>query len=193
MKTPIRNKRAIKNILMLLVSAIFCGGLLTGFFLYFYGPGGHYLMGNILLNPSIIEKINYQDKDSETGLKVHFMFDRTTLSYFDPKSSAIKQKKISSEEYKSFYARVSSDKSLEVIPPQVIELFQHSESFLLTTLMQVAEFSKTSKRTQVFQEVQILKEDYYRLYLLGEGDRKEWVYFFHPGIYKQLNQVFHFE
>lgn len=192
LKTHIRNKRAIKNILILLVSAILCGGLLTGFFLYVYGPTGYYLTGNILLNPSIIEKINYQDKDLDTGLKVHFMFDHTDVSFFDLKSSTIKQKELSTGEYASFFQVVSSDKSLENASPQVIAQFRHSQPLLLTTVMQVAEFSKTSKRTQVFQQAQIL-EDHYRIYLPGQGDKKEWVYFSHPGIYKKLMQVFNFE
>ena len=78
----------IRNILAVLGAAVICAGLLASVFLYYYGPSGRYLAGHTLLDPTIMEQINYQDKHPRQEKSIHFIFDHIEFSYFDPQKES---------------------------------------------------------------------------------------------------------
>ena len=184
MKSNLKQKTDIKNIFLVLGLAIVCAGLLTLFFLHYYGPTGRYTTSQLLLSPKIIERINYIDKHPRNGQKVHFMFDHNELTYFDPQQAKVLKRDISLDDYQRIYDLVESDKSLEKVSEEVLKDFQLSHPSTLTTHTRLAE--QQSGFLQVFQILQVTQQDYYRLQINENKSQSEWIYFFHPGIYQEI-------
>jgi hypothetical protein len=182
-----RRNRDIQNILTVLGSAVICAGLLALVFLYYYGPSGHYLAGNTLLDPTIIGQIHYQDEHSRTGKKVRFVFDHIEFSYFDSQKGQLHVSPIPLEAYQKFYKMVAFVKSLEEIK-DVEKLFLQSHPTLLTIRMRTKEGFE-GMATRVFQVVQFAAEDYFRVQLHGKNEG-EWAYFYWPDIYQEIIHLF---
>lgn len=182
-----RKNPDIRNILVVLVAAVIGAGLLSSIFLYYYGPFGRYLAGNTLLDPSIIEQINYQDQHPRTGKKVRFAFDRIEFSYFDTQMKQMHTFPISLEIYHHFYKKITSVKSLLEINQKTQNLFLQSYPALLTISMQSKE-SAENGAAKVFQIVQFIPEDYFRVQLHEKNE--EWAYFYQAGIYQDIIYLF---
>lgn len=179
--------RDIQNILAVLGTAIICAVLLASFFIYYYGPSGRYLAGNTLLDPAIIKQINYQDKHPRTGRNVHFIFDHMEFSYFDSQKGPLRQK-VSLDNYQKFYNLVAAEKSLIEVTERIKELFFKTHQTVLTISMRTAEGSDVMT-TKIFQVVQFVQEDYFRVQL-HEGQAQEWAYFYLPHLYQDVMQLF---
>lgn len=193
-----QRNRDIRNLLAVLGAAVLCAALLAFFFLYYYGPSGRYLAGNTLLDPSIMAQINYQDHHPQTGKKVRFVFDRIEFSYFDPEKGQMHIFPISLETYQSFYKQVSSDRSLLEVNQNIQNLFLQSHPALLTMSMQSQEglenrtardHLNTKAGSHVFQVVQFIPEDYFRVQLHGKNEG-EWAYFYQSGLYQEILHLF---
>lgn len=183
METNQTQKTDIKNIFLVLGLAIVCAGLLTAFFLHYYGPSGRYTTSQLLLSPKIIERINYIDKHPRTGQKAHFMFDRNTLSYFDSQQGKVVQRDVSLENYERIYELIKSDKSLEKVPEETLKNFHLSYPLTLVTHTRVAEQNGS---VQLFQILQVSEQGDYRLQINENKSQSEWVYFSHPGIHQKI-------
>jgi hypothetical protein len=183
-----RRNRDIQNILTVLGAAVFCAVLLASLFLYYYGPSGRYLAGNTLLDPSIINQINYQDQHPRTGKKVHFAFDRIEFSHFDLQKGQMRIFPISLDIYQHFYKQVASEKSLLEVSPKIQSLFFQSHPALLTVSMRSKEGAE-SGIPKVFQVVQFIPEDYFRVQL-HEKSEGEWAYFYRSGLYHEIMHLF---
>ncbi len=185
----IRENRDIRNILAVLGTAIICAGLLAFLFVYYYGPSGRYLAGNTILDPAVLEEINYQDKHPRTGRNVHFIFDRMEFSFFDPQKGEVRQN-VSLENYQQFYRLIASEKSVEEVTNQVKDLFFRSRPTLLTISMRTQEGAETSTN-KIFQIVQLVPDDYFRVQLHEQRpDQGEWAYFYRPHLYQDAMQLF---
>jgi hypothetical protein len=183
-----RRNRDIQNILAVLGAAVICAALLASLFLYYYGPSGRYLAGNTLLDPSIMDQINYQDQHPRTGKKVHFAFDRIEFSYFDLQNRQMRIFPIPIDSYQKFYKQVASEKSLLEVTQKIQSLFFQSHPALLTVSMRSKEGSE-SGTPKVFQVVQFISEDYFRVQL-HEKNEGEWAYFYRPGLYQEIMRLF---
>jgi hypothetical protein len=183
-----RRNRDIRNILAVLGAAVICAILLASVFLYYYGPSGRYLAGNTLLDPSIMDQINYQDQHPRTGKKVHFSFDRIEFSYFDPQKRQMHIFPISVDNYQNFYKRIASEKSLLEVTQNIQQFFLQSHPALLTISMRSREGSENGA-AKVFQVVQFIPEDYFRVQL-HEKNEGEWAYFYRPGLYQEIIGLF---
>lgn len=190
MERQSQSKQDIKNIITVLITAIFCAGLLSIVFIYYYGPSGRYVAGQAILDPSVIEQINAQDIHSKKGGDVRFTFDRIEFSYYDPAHSQPQIKSVTPENYKKFYALVNSEKSLEEVPPNIEALFKQSRPIALTIFMHTIEPSKNGTVPQVFQVIQFIQEDYFRVQLRDVKDQGEWAYFFYPQLYLEVMELF---
>jgi hypothetical protein len=183
-----RRNRDIRNILSVLVAAVICAGLLATLFLYYYGPSGRYLAGHALLDPMILEKINYQEQHPSTGKKVHLAFDHIEFSYFDPLKGQTRIHSLPIEAYQNFYNLVASEKSLEEVTKETLDLFLRSHPSVLSIRMRTVEGSENLSAT-VFQVVQFVQEDYFRVQL-HEKEEGEWAYFYHEGLYRDIMHLF---
>lgn len=183
-----QNRRDIRNILLVLGGAIASACLIALYFIVFYGPTGQYIAGQTLLDPAIIERLNYQGEHPRTGKNVYFIFDRAEFSYFDQQKQQSIQKLLSSDDYDKFYRTIQSDKSLATVSSQIQTLFIASHPTLLTTTMRTGEMTKSM--SQVFQVIQFVSEDYYRVQLQGKATEDQWAYFYHPHLYQDLTLLF---
>ncbi len=190
MKKHIPLNHQIKNMLAVLAAAILCALLFALLFLYYYGPTGRYIAGQTLLDPSIIEQINYQENHSKKGQKAHFMFDRTEFFYFDPQQGEMLQKIIPLETYQTFYTWIASEKSIEKVTEEIKKIFLTPHLALLTTRMHRIEAVNSSPSTQVFQVVQFVQGDYFRVQLHEAQEQNEWAYFYHPNLYQEVIRLF---
>lgn len=181
--------RDVRNFVTVFGSAIFCAGLLTAFLLYYYNPSGQYLASHTLLDPAIIEQIDYQDEHPFTRKMVHFYFDHIEFSYDHPKKGYQRLTLIPIKDYEKFYALVSSEKSLmQSKDPVIQDLFAGSKSSLLTITMRIKE-NNENLPAKVFQVVQFVPEDYFRVQL-HENAEGEWAYFYQLGIFQKVMQLF---
>lgn len=183
-----KRNRDIRNILAVLGTAIICAGLLASIFLYYYSPSGRYRAGNTLLDPIIIEQIHYQDQHSRTGKKMRFVFDHIEFVYFDPKKGRERIPSIAIKKYQEFYTLVANEMSLKEVTREIQDLFLKSRPFVLSMSMKTTEGSD-NVTAQIFQVVQFVQEDYFRVQL-HEKEEGEWAYFYHPGLYRDIMQLF---
>jgi hypothetical protein len=182
-----QKQRDIRNILTVLSTAVICAGILASLFLYYYGPSGSYIAGHTLLDPAIIEQINFQDQHPQTGKKVHFAFDHIEFSYFDSQKGEIRLPSIPLETYQQFYSKVAFEKSLDQVTLAIQDLFLQSCPSLLTIKMRTMEGERMT--TKVFQVVQFVQEDYFRVQL-HQANAGEWAYFHRPGLYHEMIRLF---
>lgn len=181
-----RNNRDVKNILAVLGTAIICAILLSYVFIYYYGPTGHYIAGQTLLDPSTITEINKMEKKTKTSRNIHFVFDRIELTYYDIQKGKFIHREIPFEKYQEFYQLVESEKSLKNVSDTVKELFIKSHPIILTINIKTIEGGNSTAKT--FQTVQLISEDYFRVQLHEiEG---EWAYFHQSGVYQKSMKLF---
>lgn len=183
-----RKNREIRNILSVLGAAVVCAGLLASVFLYYYGPSGRYLAGHTLLDPAIIEQIDYQDQHPKTGKKAHFAFDHIEFSYFDPQKGEVRIHSLPLETYQIFYKKVASEKSLEKVTQDTRDFFLQSHPSVLSISMHAIESSE-NLATKIFQVVQFVSEDFFRVQL-HEKEEGEWAYFYQAGLYQEVIRLF---
>lgn len=177
----------IRNILAVLATAVISAILLVSFFLYSYGPSGRYEARNALLEPSIMDQINYQDMHPGTGRKVRFYFDHIEFSSSDVKNGKANTSNIPLEIYQEFYQIVSSEYSLHDINHEIEGYFFKPPYSVLTIHMRTNEGGLGSGK--VFQVVQFVPEDYFRVQLHG-SDQAEWAYFYQRGLYRKMIDLF---
>jgi hypothetical protein len=189
LKRHIQQQRDIKNIIAVLGAAIVCAGLIASVFLYYYSPTGRYLAGHTLLDPAVIERINDQEAHPKISRRTHFLFDRSEFSYFDPQSGQMRQQIVSLKDYQKFYNLVASEISLEYLSDNIKALFTITYPAVLSTKMRTIEASGTSSTTQMFQLIQFVKEDYFRIQLHEGRNQGEWVYFHRPQIYQDVMRL----
>lgn len=181
--------RDIRNLLAVLGSAVVCATLLAVAFIYYYGPSGRYIAGNMILDPAIIQSINYQENDPRTGQKIRFLFDRLEFSYFDKQKGEVQKGVLPIERYQKFYNLIAAEISLQEVTHQIEDLFIRSHPTVLITNMRRADVSGSSS-TFIFQLVQFVQEDYFRVQLRAGQGQGEWIYFYKPHLYQDVMDLF---
>lgn len=183
------SKREIKTILIVLLLSTLVAGLIAFFFIYYYSPSGNYEAKNTLLDPGIIERINYPEKDSKTGKMAHYMFDRTEAVFFDPQKNKTEKIVLKSHQYKELYELVSSDRSIHFVTDEILNAFILSNPLQITTYMMMADPQSYSSKKNILQNMQVLENDYYRIQLQGKIESGGWVYFYHSHIYQTIKKM----
>lgn len=183
-----QRNRDILNIFFVLGTAIVCAGLLASVFLYYYSPSGQYLAGHTLLDPSIMEQINFQDLQPETKRKERFSFDHIEFSHANSQKSQEHFSSIPLEAYQRFYTMVAMEKSLKEANQEIQDYFIKSQPSLLTIHMRTKEGNHPGIN-KVFQIVQFVPEDYFRVQL-HEKNEGEWAYYYQPGLYQKIMHLF---
>jgi hypothetical protein len=166
-------KKQIFNLLSLLLVSILVGLLFGVFMLYHYGFEGDYKLENALLSPHVIQTISSPTEKS--------LIEFTYQDFNNKKKQTIP---IQEKQYAAFYQLISSDKSVKDIPLDV------QSSFNQLPLTSLSVKVNTKKQT-ITQEVQFLYQgDYYRIQVRDSKDSGEWIYFYHPEIYKKTYDLF---
>lgn len=151
------------------------------FFIYFFSPSGSYPISELLLDPQVAKEMKYQDNGNR------YVFDHVEYMSFNDASNTWDTKKVTLDQYQSFYSIIEKDKS-EVIPSESVKnVFYHSNPAILTIVTR----KEGANADQVFQELQISTDNkVYRVKLREEQVRPEWAYFIHPGVYDAAQNIF---
>lgn len=180
----------IRNLLFVIGSGTLCACALAWLMIVYYGPSGSYLVRNALLSPDLIQNLTYNETLSKNGASSTYVFDKIEFSYFDETEKKWIKLIVPIELYRSFYQRIESEKSLLDMPDDVVnETFKNTPA----SLSLIVHAQNNSVMTQTFQEVQFPKNgDYYRITLREQTSKPSgsWIYYYHPGIYKEALQLF---
>lgn len=179
-------QKQIRNLLIILLSSVLCGIVLSLFFIYRFGPLGDYIVQNTLLPSEMIETLSYNDKNYKTGGISRFVFDGIEFSYVD--SEGMHQTiQIDTEQYKKIYDTMKSDKSIEKVSPQLSGLFDKKNSSLMIKVRTESQ-KEWQEEKKNFQEIDFAHEGFYRIELINDPSSR-WVYFEHPGIDQKILQI----
>lgn len=177
-------KRQIRNILLVMGSAI-AFGLLTLFLFVASGrENNRYSLQEVLLSPEVIPQLAYR----ELGQGPPFVFDQVEFKYFHPQRQQWVTVEVSEELYRRFYERIREDVSLRELDKETTALFEAKHPARLTLWVKSSNGKSTER--QVFQEIGFAeKGDLYRVELHGLP-MGQWIYFKHPQIAKEAFDLF---
>lgn len=183
-------KQHIKQVIVVLLSAVVCASLLAVLMLYRYGPTGHYVAGNALLSPAVIHQVNYKDSHPSTGKGVSFVFNSIEFSYFDILDHQQKRLTVSPEAYEKIYGMIANEQSLLEVTDKIQMGFETVNNPATMMIIMRTDLSDVSKPiTKVFQLVQFANTDHFRIQLRGTDVAGEWAYFYHPQIYQEVIKI----
>jgi hypothetical protein len=167
----------IRNLLVVMGAGVMGAVLLTFLMLTNFGPSGSYIVSNILLEPSLVEKISYQE------MNTRYQFDRIEFMYFDHKWISLK---LDAKTYRKIYDVLKGDKSVTNVPQDIQTLFYTSKPASLALVVH----SENRENTKVFQELQFEERgDYYRILLREDDPSQNWVYFYHTKVLEQIKNI----
>jgi hypothetical protein len=170
----------IRNLLVVIGAGMMCGILLTYMMLANFGPSGQYIVSNILLEPSLVEKITYQENNSR------YSFDRIEFMFFNDKANRWESQKLNQATYGEIYQIIKGDKSIDKVASDVQTLFYTSKPGSLTLVVH----TENRDNTKVFQELQFEEHgDYYRIMLREDEPSQNWVYFNHPKVLEKIKKI----
>jgi len=183
-------RRQIRNLLTVIGSSIVAAFLITGFFIWNYGPSGRYEIATTLLAPHLLNELNYNDSNPKTGGFDRFVFDRIVFSYLSPGKSWVKTT-ISEQEYAQFYEIVKNTKSVANPPSDIAADFMRDPVGFLSFIVRTESPAAWQAVEKTFQEVQFAKNDnYFRIELHEQNPGEHWAYFYHPGIVTEAFKLF---
>jgi hypothetical protein len=186
----ISKEKQIRNLLLVFGGGIAFAFLFAAFMLYHYSPTGKYYVKNTVLAPDVLDKLAFKDTSTKTGASSRYVFDQMEFSYYDTSKKQWIKLTVSKENYAQLYHMISDEGSLMEVPEDVVSLFNYYPASLVTT---VRSENKTSQESSIktFQEVYFAnKSDYFRIALQEQGVGMHWVYFYHPGIYQKVINLF---
>lgn len=181
-----QKNQEIRNILTVLGSAILSALLLAFALIYYYSPSGLYIAGNTLLNPAMIEQMGLQGQHPKGDKRIYFVFDPIEFSY-ENSPNQIRRTMVPLEVYRNFYTLIASEKSLREVKSQIQDLFIQSHPAVLSIKIHTVEDANHSP-TKIFQNIQFVSEDYFRVELNDKPG--EWAYFYQPHIYTKMMELF---
>lgn len=177
------SRKAIKNLILVLVGGVGSALLLACFMIYYYGPTGTYFVRNVLLSPSLTSSLSYQDRSPKTGKVEKYTFEGVDFS--SGRGNNLQPEALSLNQYEQFYKLIENDKSFAPVSEELLKDFGKTAPAILRLKV------KTGSDTKVFQEVVILPNgDYYRILLRQENAGENWAYYHHPHIYEQTLRLF---
>lgn len=188
---PPSAKRQVRNLLLVFFSAILFGFIVAIFSVYNYGPSGRYLAPNALLSPDLISSLSYNDTNSKTGGKSRFVFDGFEFTHYDAKDKKNKHKQPELDQYAAFYKSIMNDSSMQKVPDSVIALFNNPATATLSINVRTEGHTEWQNDQKAFEQVDFSPDgDYYRIRLHEAISPDQWIYFNHPGIYKEVMKIF---
>lgn len=188
----------IRNLILILFFGVGTAFILFLAMLHFYGPTGTYLAKNMLLSPETARLLHYPENtlasstnDSRSGPTTIFVFDLIEFSYYDITLKQVKRIDVDMGKYAEFYAMISNDKSLPDDSSQVKDGFIRPAAYS-SLIFKIRTESKALRQTpsNIFTEIDLTQGDYYRILLRDQSAPEKWAYFYHPGIYKYVHELF---
>ncbi|MCB1136655.1 MAG: hypothetical protein KDK78_10330, partial [Chlamydiia bacterium] len=158
----ISTKQHIRNVLVVILSAVVVGFGTVAWMIYYYGPTGIYVLENILLAPATLKALNYSDIDPSTGRSARYQYDRIDFSYVDVGTRRWTRSDVDMETYAEVYRILKADKSVEDRQASEQLFDRHGIAVLALRVHLYGQAERKGQRT--FQEVQFIDEgDDYRV------------------------------
>ncbi|MCH9625864.1 MAG: hypothetical protein S4CHLAM123_10480 [Chlamydiales bacterium] len=190
-----KERNEVRNLILMLSSAIFIAFVVVVGFIYYLGSSGTYILSNILVSPETLERVSFSDYDSQTGKQARFVFNKIEFVRADMQGKDWGRFAVSPQSYAAFYKQVSSLRSLPKVTDEMVNQFDLIIPSTLTILAQARDNEGPSQGTMIFQQVEFIDGgDLFRLRLHSRGDldrgKEEWIYFRSRGIYKKVIELF---
>lgn len=159
----------IRNILIVLTTSVATAVIVAAFFVLNYGPTGGYVLDAVLIEPSVLHHLNYNDNNPRIGHSDRYIFDKIMFS----------GKPVDLKVFEKLYAFLKSDKSVN--DPGVEKLFLAGVNPKLAVWVRTESPTSWQKDAKIFQEIEFQK-DYYRVSLHEASPKIAFAYFSHPDI-----------
>lgn len=184
-------KQQIRNLLTVLFSGLIAACLIAGFFLYYYGPTGKYVIKNTLLDPTLVDNLAYNDSENTSIRSSRYVFNGIEFSFYNSATKQSQTMQISTDKYKIFYENIYNDVSMLPVAPEVESLFNSAQLTTLSIHVRNESQMPGTNAQKTFQQVQIVPTgDYYRVELREQNSSNKWVYFYHPHIQNDILRIF---
>jgi hypothetical protein len=184
--------REIRNLFIVVGSGVVGAFAMALAMLYYYGVSGSYLAKNVLLSPEYAQVIQFNDLNPRTGAPSKFVFDQIEFSYYNPMLKQWKRSGVRMDQYAKFYQMIGDERS--VVPSdEVRSLFYRISPSILSLKIRTESGADPQAASKAFIEVNFVHEgDYYRIELheQANGSSDSWAYFYHPGIYEKVLDLF---
>ena len=178
--------KLIRDLLMVFSLGMVSAVLVALATLYYFGPTGSYKAENILLSPEVMAQLSFSDISPQTGTPIPYTFDRIEFQHFNVETREWRRSTVDKEAYANFYSMISGDRSLTVVPEDVISFFNKQSPSTLTLTVKKKGVNSGSEESRTFQEVQILNfNDYYRIQIHDKEEVISWAYFYHENIFQK--------
>lgn len=170
----------IRNILIVLSAAVAAAFMIAAFFVLNFGPSGRYMLNAVLIEPSLLSQLDYNDNNPRIGHADRYVFDK--ILWMDPDFSS---KQIDVKAYEKLFALLKADKSVN--SPETEKLFS-SINPELVVFVRTESPSSWQKNSKVFQKIEFHK-DFYRVSLHESSPEIAFAYFSHPDILQSVQKL----
>lgn len=178
-------QKQVRNLLLVIGSAVGLAIALALFSLHYYSPTGSYLAKNVLLSPENVKNMSFSEQNPKTGKMTHYTFDEIEFSFFDTAKKSWRKQSVHLQQYEDFYQTVAHLRSLSSVGPEIKDLFSTGHPSILSIKMK----NEGSDASKPFIDVHF-SEDYFRVELREQSPTENWAYYFSPNIYQKALLLF---
>lgn len=174
----------IRNLILTLLFGVVAAFGVAAFFVLNYGPSGNYTVGQTLLSPELLAKLNYNDYNPKTGGQDRFIFDVIEYSWFDEEKGEWQKRNIDETTYSQIYNLIERDKSLNDVPS-----LKNDHSSKISLFVRTESSSEWQAQVKTFQIIEFVADDYYRIELHEDNPGTHWAYFNHPKVRQAVFKI----
>jgi len=183
--------RQIKVLTGVLSAGLGFGVVIALGMLYWYNPTGSYSASHTLLDPANAFSLHFAEPGSKGKTEGRYIFDGMQFSVYEINHKKTISTPVNQEQYAALYHKIANEKSL-VAPGQEIQHLFHQgypATLELKVRMKGEDLSKGIET--IFSKIEFTPNgDYYRVQLRQSTPGSEWIYFYHPGIYQEVYNIF---
>lgn len=182
--------KEIRTLLAVLATGIVSAFILAFGMLRIYNPEGTYTAASLLLAPDGAFTLNYTEPAAKGRNGTHFRFQSLSFTrYVDDKREWLTTE-LTRSQYDALYSLIKGDISLADPSSDIIGRFAKGHPASLRLMVQETSGEGGTGKGRPFTEAAFADDgDHYRINLRHSGNDTVWVYFYHPGIYKQLTSL----
>jgi hypothetical protein len=185
--------KQIRNLLLIIGSAVVVSCCALFLMLYSSGLSGAYLAKNVLLSPESVKVLNFNNpgpKSSKTKISPQFVFDLIEFSFYDAVHKRVIHTQVDIAYYAELYKIIENDSSLtgNAVLNEAALKFNNIEATLFIKFRSRRGEDVLQGSSDVFK-VEFIK-DYYRISLRDQNLHQQWAYFKHVNIFEQVLGLF---
>ena len=178
--------KEIRNFLIVIGAGLLSAALFAGVMIYYYTPSGQFKVNKVLLSPEVAEKLS-----TSNGTAARVVFDGIEFASFNAMNNTWDRVKVDMDSYKKFYKMIQNDKSIRNPSKEEIDRFTFEKPASLLLRVRGEEGDVLTFSSRIFQEVQFVQDDFYRIEMREFGEGERWSYFYHPKVYEQAQKIFY--